>query len=806
MKVILNRAGYLIILLLFTQGFAFSQSGEIKGVVTNEKNNEPIPFANVVIQGESSGASTDIDGKYSLTGLKPGLYNLEVTSIGFKKETVFEIQVTNARPAVVNVKMQETAVQTEAAEVVASRRSNREESPVSVRSIGVNEIRRNPGGNRDISQAIRSLPGVASTPAFRNDVIIRGGSPNENRFFIDGIEIPNINHFATQGASGGPVGLINVDLVKNVDFYSGAFPTNRGNALSSVLEFGFKDPRTDQFTLNAVVGSSDLGVTVEGPISENTGLIFSARRSYLQFLFEALQLPFLPTYNDFQFKLKSQISENDQITVIGLGAIDQFNLNLSLAEDSTSEDFRRNDYILGYLPVSEQWNYSIGAKWDHFTENGRWTTVMSRNMLNNSSYKYRNNNENLPKVSDYLSQEIENKLRIEKQTFGEDSWEWNYGVNYEYAKYNNSSAFEQYSYALDTVVNINFSSDLKLHKYGVFGQVSKKVFDQRLSLSLGVRAVGNDYTDRMANPLNQLSPRFSASYALAPQWTLNFNTGIYHQLPPYTVLGYRQNGVLVNQQNDVSYIRNKQLVLGTEYNWDKRNSTISVEGFYKDYDNYPLSVDKGISLANLGADFGVIGNEEVVSVSQGRAYGAEFLYQQKLFSGFYGILSYTWVRSEFTGRGDEYVPSSWDSRHLISLTGGKKFKKNWEVGFRFLFSGGLPYTPYDIGASVAIPNWQVNMQGLPDYTRLNERRIDPFHQLDIRIDKKWFFEKWSLNLFLDVQNVYNQVTPLQPYLTVKEGPDGQPVEDPNNPGSYQPVFLDTSNGNVLPSIGIIVEL
>ena len=195
-------------------------------------------------------------------------------------------------------------------------------------ALGTNEIKRNPGGGRDISRALRTLPGVAAIPSFRNDIVIRGGAPNENRFYIDGIEIPNINHFATQGASGGPVGMINVDLVENIDFYAGAFPAARGNALSSVMEFSFKEARTDEWTANMVVGTSDLGLTLEGPTGENSSLIFSMRRSYLQFVFEALGLPFLPIYNDYQFKWTARPDDKNAITVIGLGALDDFELNL----------------------------------------------------------------------------------------------------------------------------------------------------------------------------------------------------------------------------------------------------------------------------------------------------------------------------------------------------------------------------------------------------------------------------------------------------------------------------------------------
>lgn len=784
----------------------FAQSGVIRGKVTDARNSEPIPFANVVVQGASSGVMTDLDGDFEITGIEPGLYNIEVSFVGYKKAVAFEIEVTKARAAFVNVKLEEAAVQVEAVEVVASGFTNREEAPVSVRKIGVNEVKRNPGGNRDISQALRSLPGVASTPSFRNDIIIRGGSPNENRFYIDGIEIPNINHFATQGASGGPVGLINVDFIEDVEFYSGAFPAARGNALSSVLEFGFKEGRKDKAAVNFVVGSSDIGLTFDGPLGERTTLIASARRSYLQFLFAALRLPFLPTYNDFQYKLTHQIDDKNRLTFLGIGAIDDFALNLDLASDPTADDFLENQYILDFLTVNTQWNYSTGVKWDNFGENGIWTFVASRNMLNNRAFKHQNNDETLPLLLDYTSQEIENKFRIERRQYLPKGWKMTYGVNYEYAKYNNSSQFEQFFFETGELGLVDFSSAFNMHKYGGFVQSSFTTLNERLVLSGGLRLDGNDYSAQMANPLNQFSPRFSASYSITPRLSANFNTGIYYQLPAYTVLGFQRDGVLVNRENDVSFIRNKQLVGGLRYDLGERNTTISVEGFWKDYDNYPLSVDRQISLANLGADFGVIGNEEVQSISDGRAYGIEVLLQQRLYKGFYGILSYTYVRSEFTDGSGNFIPSSWDSRNLVSITGGKKFKKNWEVGVRFIYSGGLPYTPFDLQASMLIPNWQAQPAGIPNFAQLNSLRVGGFDQLDFRVDKKWFFEKWSLNLFLDIQNALATPNPVPPALDVVRDEAGNPVPDPNNPGSFIPRVLDISTGTVLPSIGIIVEL
>ncbi|MGB1319115.1 MAG: TonB-dependent receptor, partial [Flavobacteriales bacterium] len=364
-----------------------AQTGVVSGRISDAISNEPVPFANVVIQGTTNGASSDLDGNYEILNLVPGLYNVEVSFLGYKSAVEYEIQVFNNKPAQVNFKLEEDTKTLDAVVVKANPFEKKEESPVSVRTIGVSEIERNPGGNRDISKALQSLPGVASSVAFRNDLIIRGGAPNENRFYLDGIEIPNINHFATQGSSGGPNGLINVNFIREVEFFSGAFPANRGNTLSSVLNFKMKDPRKDRIGGNFTLGSSDAGITIEGPIAKGHSFMFSYRRSYLQFLFQLIGLPFLPTYDDFQLKYKAKINDKNEITVIGLGAIDQFKLNL---DDDLDEEQKR---LVAVLPVNNQWNYALGVNWKNYRETGYSELVASRNMLNNEVYKYPDNDE-----------------------------------------------------------------------------------------------------------------------------------------------------------------------------------------------------------------------------------------------------------------------------------------------------------------------------------------------------------------------------------------------------------------------------
>ncbi|MBT8316476.1 MAG: TonB-dependent receptor [Lutibacter sp.] len=794
----------LVSLFLMNLSTVFAQTSTIKGRVFNSINNESIAFASIVIDSTSVGTTSDIDGNYQIENLKPGTYNVVCSFLGFKKKVFYEVRVTSTRTTTLDFALVEESTALDEILISKSPFNRPEESPVSVRTIGASEIYRNPGSNRDISKVIQILPGVASSVSFRNDIIVRGGAPNENRFYLDGIEIPNINHFATQGSSGGPVGMINVNFIQEVDFYAGAFPANRGNSLSSVMEFKQIEGNDEKLRGSLMVGSSDIGLTLDGPIDEKSTFIFSARRSYLQLLFKALNLPFLPTYNDFQYKQTIKVDDKNRVTIIGLGAIDDFELNKDVNDGlDDEEDIKRNNYILGNLPVNKQWNYTVGANWKHFASNSFQNFVISRNHLSNSAIKYQGNIEQQDLLLlDYNSEEIENKLRIEN-TYRKNGWKWNLGIGFENATYKNST-FNKIE--LDGAIStIDFDSELKLNKYALFSQLSKEFFNDRLLLSFGFRTDFNDYSNEMNNPIKQFSPRFSASYTLIEDFNFNFNIGRYFQLPAYTVMGYRDNSnVLVNKENNITYISANHLIAGLEYN-PTRLSKITLEGFIKNYDNYPFLLRDRISLANLGGDFGVIGNEPATSTSIGKTYGVEFLVQQKLSSSIYGILSYTFVKSEFSNNDNELTPSSWDNRHILNITAGKKFNKGWEMGLKFRYLGGAPFTPYDIELSSTAAIWDVNQQGIFDYDRINQERNPDAHFLDLRIDKQWYFNKWAFNLYVDIQNVYNFQAEGQPFIDVERDASGNPVVDPTNPSAYKVSEIENTNGTVLPSIGIMIE-
>ena len=794
----MRKCIFISLIILGCQTGLFAQQAALKGRVIEAVSNEPMPFVNVIVSGTSIGAVTDDDGNFQLKGLKPGFMRVQASFIGYHSALSPEIEISNVKVAFVEISMEKRDAEIEEVTVSVSPFRKTEESPVSLKTIGIAEIEKSPGANRDISKVIQSYAGVLSSPSFRNDIIIRGGGPSESRFYLDGVEVPNINHFATQGASGGPVGILNADLIREVNYYSGAFPSNRGYALSGVFEFAQVDGNADKLKFKGSLGAAEVSATIDGPLSDKTTFIVSARRSYLKLLFSALELPFLPTFNDMQFKVRTRFDAKNELTIIGLGAIDLFDLN----RDINNPDDQQK-YILSQIPKNEQWSYTVGAVYKHFRENSYQTLVVSRSQLNNTTTKYLENDESTPnnKILDYSSQELENKIRFENN-MRMDGFKANLGVNIDFSKYSNTTL--QKRFYDGNILNVNYNTKLNLIKYGLFGQVSHEFLAERLTLSAGFRMDANNYSSGMNNPLKQFSPRVSASYQLTPEWSLNLNTGRYFQLPAYTTLGFQQNNEFVNKVNQLKYISVDHFIGGLEFK-PVTSMQFSLEGFLKTYRNYPFSVKDRISLANKGADFGVIGDEEVTSTSKGRAYGAEFQARINSAKGYNLNLSYTLVRSEFQDGSGNYFVSAWDSKQILSLTGSASLKRGWQVGTRFRFVGGLPYTPYDLNRSSLISAW--NLTGGPylDYSKLNANRFGVFHQLDLRVDKAYYLKKMTLKFYLDIQNLYNFQSQSTD-LVLRETDANGNFLTADNGTRYVLRSVKNTSGTILPTIGIQIEL
>lgn len=787
----------LIALILLLANISLAQTGKIEGKIYDKSNNEPLPFVNLIINGTNIGSVSDLEGKFSFSGLNPGFVKIKASFVGYSPLLSADILVTNAKAAYIELYMEPSSTKLEEVVVSVSPFERPKDAPLSMQKIGLAEIESNPGSNRDISKVIQSYPGVSSTVSFRNDILVRGGGPNENVYFLDEVQIPNINHFQTQGASGGAVGIINADQLKSVDFYSGSFPAVNYNMLSSVFDLKLKEGNPNKPKFLFSIGASEVAFSGDGPAGNNSDFLFSIRRSYLQFLFSALQLPFLPTFTDYQVKWRTKINQKNEIKIISIGALDQFSLNTSIPDPDDQQE-----YILSYLPVNNQWSYAIGGVYKHYGRKNVQTVVLSRNMLNNSSYKYPNNDESQPKNFDYLSQEIENKLRFENTSLL-NGYQLTVSASMEYVIYNINTMQEFYVSDANQVETLKYQNDISFFKYGFSAQVNKQYFKDKLLVSLGIRSDANTYDASMNNFWSQLSPRFSAKYNFMQRWAASFSLGRYYQLPPYTAMGFKNNdNVLVNKENQLSYIESDQISAGIEFNMNE-NVQFTAEVFGKNYDNYPFSLIDSISLATQGGDFGVVGNEPVKSIGKGRTYGFELMNRTRISNKLNLIVSYTFFRSEFQDKTGTFVPTNWDNQHLFIATATYNFRKNWSFGAKFRWAGGLPYTPYDLEKSSLVEAWNVNGKPYFNYDEVNSLRLSGFNQLDVRVDKKFFFQKWSLMLYLDIQNLYNFQAE-EPDIVVREQDAAGNYITVDNGTRYVLREIPSSTGTVLPTIGIMI--
>ena len=767
---------------------------QIKGTVIDKNSRQPMEFINVMIIGLNKRSVTNAEGRFTIEQVPPGIYRLQASAIGYKSVTTSEY-ILSTKNLNIPIEMEENLTELEGVTITASPFRRDVESPGSLRIIGIQEIEKSPGANRDISRIVQSFPGVAFSPiGFRNDLIVRGGAPSENRFYLDGVEIPNINHFSTQGASGGPVGILNADLIREVNFYTGAFPAEKGNALSSVLDFKLRDGDMERNSLKATLGASEVSLASNGHIGKKTSYLVSVRQSYLQILFDMLDLPFLPTFTDAQFKLKTRFNEQNELTVLGLGGIDNMRLN-------TKADSEDNEYILSYLPKIKQETFTVGAVYRHYAGAHVQSAVVSHSYLNNRNTKYRRNDESHPDnlMLRLRSTEQETKLRLENSTTFRN-WKINLGSNLDYSHYTNTTFQRVYTNQPQT---FDYHTYLGILRWGLFGTINYTSMDDRFTASLGLRADASDYSSTMKNLSDQLSPRLSLSYQLADHWFASGNAGLYYQLPAYTALGFKNNnGTFANKYN-LRYMKVSEGSLGIS--WRKGDPfAASVEGFYKDYDKIPLSVADGIPLNCKGNDYGVVGNELLTSTAQGRSYGAEILVKWLIAKKLNLASSFTLFKSEYRNdKESEYIASAWDNRYIFNLRGTYNLPHQWSFGMKVSCIGGAPYTPYDETKSSLVSAWDAQGKAYYDYSKYNKERLPAFAQVDVRVDKTFYLKHCMLGFYLDLQNITASKLKQQDVLMstgIIENP-----EAPADSQHYKMKRLKQSSGTLLPTLGITFE-
>jgi hypothetical protein len=754
-----NIAIFLILISFYFNLYSQSnpvETGSIRGEIYDGTTMEPLAGVNIRIIGTTLGSSSDFNGQFSITRVPIGTYSLRVTAVGYTPYVATDIVVSVAKPAEIRIPIEESIIQTEAVQVTASYFQKIPDLPVSNLVQSNEEIRRLPGGLEDVVRAISIMPGVAQVQSGRNDLIVRGGAPSENLFVVDNIEVPNINHFGTQGASGGPLSFINLDFIERTSFSTGGFGVQYGDRLSSVLSISLSEGRKDRFGGKATISASQFGLNLEGPLNENGTFLFSARRSYLDFIFKAAGFGFVPEYWDFLGKILYHLSPADQLVVLGIGALD----NVKLFNDTPDQRFN-NSRVLG----SDQNQFIGGISWRHLLDHGFTTVSFGQTYVD---YNYLQNDSLLNPLFRTSSFEHESTLRGDLLMHLFKSTELTFGIQSKMVHFSDDIFLARQTTSFGDSIGMDALYQKNATKASAYLQLSQDI--ENLRLTFGGRV---DYFDLIDKKF-AVAPRFSASYALTPLMNVNAGIGRYYQAPSYIWL-------VANPVNSaLKFTGADQYIFGIDY-MIQPDTKISVETYIKKYFDYPASLTRTyLVLANTGAGFG--GSEEgfasfgldpLASAGKGQSKGVEFLAQKKLSEiPCYGTVSISYSESEFTALDGITRPSSFDQRWILNIGGGYIFNEKWEVSTKFRYVTGRPYTPYEAG-------------GIQSGIFYNAYRIDANHSLDVRVDRRWSFETWSLDTYIDIQNIYNR----------------KPIDVPRYNRRTGQVEQNSSIG-ILPSIGI----
>ncbi len=705
--------------------------GTIKGQVIDNETKTPLPGVTVLIANQSRGAKADFDGNFVIKSLPVGSYTLKFSCIGYDPSSKTDVIVKPKRITFVQAALNVSPLQMDDVVVTNGYFAQVEDHPTSAISFSSEEIRRAPGSAGDVSRIIMGLPSIAKVNDQVNSLIVRGGSPMENAFYIDNIEIPNINHYPTQGSSGGPIGLLNVDFIQDVEFSSGGFSSAYGDRLSSVMELSFREGNRDEFDGQLDMAFAGFGITGEGPIANGKGSwLLSVRRSFLDLLVDAIGTGVAPEYSDYQGKLVYDPSPSDKLTLLGVMGIDYIGFDKDQAIEDGNITYGKSDIIEG---VS-------GVNWRHLWNAKGYSNTSVSYIATKSIADYYEARTDL-NLMDYNSLEYTAQLRNVNFYRFNPANQLEFGVDGKIVGTDYDNFISEYTDVLgNTTPAIRIDDQISSQKIGTFVNYTWKPFD-KLALTPGVRF---DYFAYNEN--SHVSPRFSFSYKITDKTSFNGSTGIFYQNLPLIILSQRDENK--DLKDPVAY----HYILGINHLLTE-NTKLTLEVYDKEYENFPLdpTTPSLFVLDELSYRYGFFFDHPTL-VDNGKAYsrGVELTIQKKMAEKFYGLLSGSYFRSRYQDLNGVWRDRVFDNRYTFSAEGGYKPNNKWEFSMRWIYAGGAPYTPFNIAASKTI------YRGVFDGDKINEARYPDYHSLNVRFDRRFNFKGSNLIFYFSVWNAYNQ--------------------------------------------------
>ncbi|MBN1352169.1 TonB-dependent receptor [candidate division KSB1 bacterium] len=752
----------------------YAQKGEIRGTVLDQSTLQPLAGVNVIVQATDLGAATDTSGKFVIERMPVGIYSLVYSYIGYEKKIVPDVVVKSNRITYSNATLNWTAIEAQALTVTAGYYVKPEDAPVSVQSLSFEEIRRQPGAREDVSRMLQNLPGVNPTTDDHNDLVVRGGAPSEVLFTVDHVDIPNPNHFGTQGATGGPISMINAEFLEDVKFMAGGFTAPYGHKLSGVMDISFREGNRNSFDGKFDLNMAGAGGFAEGPIQNGRGsFLIGLHRSFLDIMESFLDYGGIPIYSNVQGKVVYDLNVNNYLSALLIGGDDR----IDFEDEFDPKNFRpaRPDTV-DYSAVNFRTRqYTIGASLRTFWRKNLYS-IFSLSHSNNRFYTYvnlksiagfRDQNDELDNKSEIQTVNIYNNTSVEQtSTFnGEFTWslpnrdalsfgaylklfQFDHTIDYTPAHPGEANAFGQIPMPSYISVRQNVTP-----KTG--GYVNYKKLWGSVITNLGLRY---DYFDLLGS--SSISPRLGFRWEASPLLAFNAGGGRYYQSPEFLYL----TGDPANK-NSLEDIGADHYIAGLEYMLTA-DTRLTLEIYRKNYFQYPVLADSGyemLSMANSGAVYGNTGSNRLVSAGEGKVHGIEAMIQKKLAEKVYGLVSYSYSRIRHKALDGIFRHGGFDNRHVFNLVIGYRASKAWEFSFKWRYAGGTPYTPYSEAASYAAG------RAVLDLTRINEARLEPYHRLDLRFDHRSFYNKVTLVSYFSLENAYNRRNQSEAYWNNASG-------------------------------------
>jgi hypothetical protein len=748
---LLNLIGHLLMAQPGTQ--------TIKGTITDAQSKYPLIGANVVVIGSDPliGASTDMNGNFKLSNVPLGRQALKISYLGYQERVLSNILVTSGKEVELTVELEEQVLAAGEVVVTAKRdktETNNEFATLSARSFDIEETSRYAGSRNDPARMAANFAGVSGANDARNDIVIRGNSPAGLLWRLDGINIPNPSHYGALGATGGPVSMLNNNVLDRSDFMTAAFPAQYGNAIAGVFDLQMRNGNKDKREYLGQIGFNGFELGVEGPFSKNSRASYLANYRYSTLgVFQTLGIDFgtgaaTPQYQDLSFKIDVPTSTAGRFTVFGLGGTSRIKFLGNDVDTTSSTNLFGEESQDSY---SDFRNGILGASYTYYHNPSTYSKVSIAASTNWQSYK-----------EDSLSTEDRSPVRRVEADYTQNKFSLNYLINKKFNARNSATMgiiSDLYDFTLTEkslvtpteFKNVRNSQGNSLLTQ-VYGQWQHR-FTDLLTLNGGLNLQHFSLSKSLA-----LEPRLGLKYQFAPRQSLNFGYGYHSQMQPLlTYFNQTQlpDGAVLLSNKDMDFTRSQHLVLG----YDRMltdNMRLKVETYYQYITKAPVESHlSSFSMLNAGADFAMPEEDSLVNKGTGRNYGIELTLEKFYSNGYYFLFTSSLFDSKYRGSDDVRRNTTFNSHYVVNLLAGKEFKvgrKNnvFNIDWKLTTAGGRYVTPIDFEKS-GLAGEAVYVQDKAFSTQLGD-----YFRTDVKFSFRMNRRKATHEFSLDLQNVTNR--------------------------------------------------